>query len=237
VFQLDLTLPSPAENLALDEVLLDLCEEGNGGEVLRFWEPTTPFVVLGHSCRVAEDVDLDFCAEHGIPILRRRSGGGTVLQMPGCLNFALIMRITPQRGTIAATNAEIMGRQRAILAHLLGRTVSVEGHTDLTLDGKKFSGNAQRRRLRALMFHGSFLLHAELPLIAHALKMPQKQPYYRNNRGHEEFLTNIGATAQELKRGLVTAWEVEGDGIAIPREAVQRLVEERYGREEWTREK
>ena len=50
---LDLTLPNAAENLALEEALLDDAECGIGpGSVLRLWEPATPCVVIGRSSRV-----------------------------------------------------------------------------------------------------------------------------------------------------------------------------------------
>ncbi len=64
---LDLGRLSPAADLAVDEVLLDLCEEGAGDEVLRFWEPSSPFVVLGHSCRIEEDVLAGACEARGSP--------------------------------------------------------------------------------------------------------------------------------------------------------------------------
>src|SRR5204863_6707050 len=76
---LDLTLPSLAENLALDEALLLEAEEGRGDEVLRVWEWRDYAVVLGAGCRLAEDVNEAACLGDGIPILRRASGGGTVL--------------------------------------------------------------------------------------------------------------------------------------------------------------
>src|SRR5512139_3476750 len=88
----DQTFPTPEHNLACDEALLDCAESGEGGETLRFWEPAAPFVVLGHSNRLATEVDAAACERLGIPLLRRCSGGGTVLQAPGCLNYALILR-------------------------------------------------------------------------------------------------------------------------------------------------
>ena len=91
---LDLTLPSPAENLACDEALLDWCENGKGDEVLRFWEPREHFVVVGYANKIANEVNVAACEKRGIPILRRCSGGGTVLQGPGCLNYTLVLRIT-----------------------------------------------------------------------------------------------------------------------------------------------
>ena len=73
---LDLTLFSPAENLALDEALLLAAEQSSGGEVLRIWECTTKFIVLGAGCEIQDDVDTRSCKVDGVPILRRSSGGG-----------------------------------------------------------------------------------------------------------------------------------------------------------------
>ena len=64
---LDLTLPTPAENLALDEALLDAAEDGVGGEVLRFWESPTPFVVVGYANKIASEVNVAACEATGGP--------------------------------------------------------------------------------------------------------------------------------------------------------------------------
>src|SRR5947208_11415629 len=95
---LDLTLPSAAANLALDEALLLEAEAGRGGEVLRLWEWPAPAVVLGSACVLRDDVDEDACAAGGVPILRRSSGGGTVLLGSGCLCFSLVLAMerTPE---------------------------------------------------------------------------------------------------------------------------------------------
>ena len=64
-------MPSLAENLALDEALLEAAEaSGQPSEVLRVWEPDHLGVVIGRSSRIAEEVDLGFCAREGIPVLR-----------------------------------------------------------------------------------------------------------------------------------------------------------------------
>src|SRR5262249_47061978 len=88
---LDLTSPSPAENLALDEALLLAAEAGASGAVLRLWEWPHPAVVLGTGCRLAEDVNEPACLADGVPVLRRSSGGGTVLLGAGCLCFSLVL--------------------------------------------------------------------------------------------------------------------------------------------------
>src|SRR5262245_18532332 len=88
---LDLTLPTPEANLALDQALLEECEAGRAGEVLRLWEWPRPAVVLGSGCRLAEDVDQEACRAEGVPVLRRSCGGGTVLLGRGCLLFSLVL--------------------------------------------------------------------------------------------------------------------------------------------------
>ena len=77
---LDLTLASPAENLACDESLLDWCENAAEEEILRFWEPRDYFVVVGYANKLATEVNVAACEARGIPVLRRCSGGGTVSQ-------------------------------------------------------------------------------------------------------------------------------------------------------------
>jgi lipoate-protein ligase A len=71
---LGLTLPTPEENLALDEALLVAAEAG-GGEVLRVWEWPRPAVVLGSGGKLTEEVDVSACRADGVPVLRRSSGG------------------------------------------------------------------------------------------------------------------------------------------------------------------
>src|SRR5262249_5635674 len=151
-------------NLACDEVLLDLCEAGSLGDVLRFWEPSQYFVVVGYANQVAVEVNLDFCERHEIPVLRRCSGGGAVLQGPGCLNYSLVLSIGSAAAleSITETNDYILQRHQNTLQSLLHAPVEKQGHTDLTIGGLKFSGNAQRRRKNFLLFHGSFLLHEDI---------------------------------------------------------------------------
>ena len=135
VYFCDLTLESPSENLACDEVLLNICEDGNQGELLRVWEPQSYFVVLGYANKAHSEANLDFCRRNNIPVLRRCSGGGTVLQGPGTLNYSLILRIDPS-GTchcITGANKFVMGRHQAALATLLDAAVEIGGHTDLVI--------------------------------------------------------------------------------------------------------
>ena len=238
---LDLTLPTPEENLACDEALLDRCEAGDAEEVLRFWESPEHFVVVGYANKVATEVNLAACEARGIPILRRCSGGGTVVQGPGCLNYALIMRFDEQGPlrSISTANQFIMERNRDALASstsalkLQRLDSQVRGHTDLAVDGLKFSGNSHRRRRHWLLFHGTFLLNFDLALVSELLLMPSKQPDYRQARTHDEFITNLNLPAGKVKEALRVAWHAEDALAMVPRTEIRSLVAERYSRKDW----
>lgn len=232
---LDLTFPTPEENLACDEALLDLCEEGASGEILRFWEPEQTFVVVGYSNRVEDEVQTDSCQKNGVPILRRISGGGSVLQGPGCLNYSLILQIKNENfgNTIHDANHFIMNRQAKALSQLLGREVHVQGDTDLAIGPLKFSGNAQRRKNQYLLFHGTFLLNFDLAVMEHILKMPPKQPAYRQGRPHTDFVTNLNVKAEPIKQALTSTWNAKEKLENTPLEKIQSLAKNNYSSPAW----
>ena len=232
---LDLTLPTAAENLAMDEALLDECEAGRGGETLLFWEPREPFVVVGYANHLAREVNVEACRTWGIPIFRRCSGGGTVVQMPGGLNYSLILPITeagPTRG-ITSANQYIMERNRRALAAASGQAVVVRGHTDLVVVVKKFAGNAQRRRRGWLLFHGTLLLNCDLDLIGELLPMPSLEPDYRGSRSHREFVMNLGVGAELVKAALRQEWAAQEPLESPPQAEIARLAREKYATEAW----
>ena len=237
---LDVTLDSPAANLACDEALLDLCED-EGAEVLRFWESGQHFVVVGYGNRIENEVNVEECKRRGVPVLRRCSGGGTVVQGPGCLNYAVTLRI-PEHGlltTVTGTNAFVMERNRLALMALLGSSVSVQGHTDMAIEiGKrvdeprlmKFSGNAQRRRREAVLFHGTILYAFDISLLEASLATPSNQPDYRNKRRHSDFVTNLSLSASAVREALRSAWNATEKAIAPD---INPLLNEKYNREDW----
>ena len=231
----DLTLATPAENLACDEALLDLSDEGLAGELLRFWEPARYFVVLGYASKVAQEVNLSFCQLSTIPVLRRCTGGGTVLQGPGCLNYSLILRIEESGPlhSIPAANEFIMSRHRTAIASLINGPVELQGHTDLAIGGLKFSGNAQRRKRRAVLFHGTFLLQFDIALIEQVLRPPSKQPGYRQGRAHREFLLNLNVPAQAVTAALRETWQAVEELKEFQDQQTRRLVEQRYSTAAW----
>ncbi len=241
----DCLLPDPARNLACDEALLDLCEAGFDHDLLRFWEPREYFVVLGYSSRIRADVELPSCARLRVPVFRRCSGGGTVLQGPGCLNFSLVLRLdasTRPAGlkepelltTISGTTRLVMDTHRVALERLLGEKVEVAGFSDLVRGGLKFSGNAQRRKRRAVLFHGTFLLDLDLRLVEELLPVPARQPPYRSNRPHREFLANLRVPAGTVKEALASAWRAAEPLDGLPTDRIEELARAVYETKEWT---
>lgn len=230
----DYTHPDPATNLALDESLLVAAEEGHGGEVLRLWELPSYAVAVGSGGSVPIDVNVAACAADGVPVLRRSSGGGTVLLGPGCLCFSLVLGYdhAPRLNEIPASNRYVLGRVLNALAPVVPAVV--EGTSDLAVGGVKFSGNAQQRKRRFFLHHGTLLCGFDLGLVPKYLNPPERQPEYRRDRAHTEFVTNLPATVAEVKRLLVEEWAPDGECPSLPLTVAAELVAEKYARAEWT---
>ena len=233
---LNLTFTEAERNLACDEALLELFEAQRPDDgLLRLWQPENYFVVLGHSNHLAAEVAVTPCATDGVAILRRVSGGGAVLQGPGCLNYSLILdcRMFGLKN-IGATFHYVLNRHRRSIAALAGLQIAVAGISDLTVGGRKFSGNAQYRKARYALVHGTFLLNFDLPRIERYLLMPMKQPYYRHNRSHSDFVTNLSVDADRIRETLRIEWDASAvfDGDQL--HEIDKLVHERYGRSEWS---
>lgn len=229
------TTLSPRESLALDEALLDELDAGIGVESLRVWEPGELFVVVGFANQVQSEADVAACRDGGVPIFRRVSGGGTVLQGLGCLNYSVVLRIEEggPLASVSGANVFILGRVRDALNPLVDGEIEMRGQTDLTMAGRKFSGNAQKRKRNALLFHGTLLLNFELGLIEKYLQMPSKQPDYRAGRGHADFVTNLKLTAGEVAEALRETWGALEASDERPVAEVERLVREKYSKDEW----
>ncbi len=233
----DLSFDTPEENLACDEAILEECEERGGAGVLHFWESPRYFVVVGYTGKLSEEANLEACRAKQIPVLRRCSGGGTVVQGKGCLNYSLVAPIAEGESLtgIAQTNCVVMQANARALTRALGAgstPATRRGVTDLAIGDLKFSGNAQRRKRKFFLFHGTFLLDFDLSLIPQILREPKVQPEYRAQRSHEKFITNLNIPAQVVKDVLIEEWKASGV-LPAPRERIAKLVEEKYARREW----
>jgi lipoate-protein ligase A len=197
--------------LARDDALLQSVEHG-APPAFRTWRAARPVVVLGRAVDVAEEVDEAFCAAASIPIVRRSSGGRSVLVGPGTLQyaFALPYAVSDELATISGSkrfcNALLLaGLARAchvedgtaagtLAGRLGGAAVALRADEsgDLVRGDRKVAGVALRRRRTAMLLHGTILMEADLSVIARALRHPIREPAYRLGRAHQDFLENLG---------------------------------------------
>jgi lipoate-protein ligase A len=233
---LSLTLPTLVENLALDEALLLEAEADRGSEILRLWEWSQPAVVMGAGCSLAEDVDESTCLADQVPIVRRASGGGTVLLGAGCLCFSLVLAYerSPALRDIRPSYIYILEQVREALTGILPN-IELAGTSDLAVGGLKFSGNSQQRKRNHLLHHGTLLYRFDLSRVGRYLRMPFRQPEYRLHREHSGFLMNLPTDAQSFQDRLRTIWQADNEADGWPRHLVDQLVRDKYAKPEWLR--
>jgi lipoate---protein ligase len=232
----DLTLATPEANLALDEALLDASEQSAAPrEVLRLWESPVPIVVVGRSSQVDSEVDVEYCRAQDIAVLRRTSGGAAIVAGPGSLMYAAVLsyELRPELRSLDQAHSFVLETTLSALAQI-APGARRRGTSDLAVGELKFSGNSVRCKRRHLLYHGTLLYDFDLPLVARCLKMPPRQPDYRHGRAHSEFIANLSTTAAALRRELIAKWGATKAIIDLPSSEVDRLVTDRYSRDEWT---
>jgi len=234
---IELTLSDPASNLACDEALVQLFEaRGATDGLLRIWEPQNYFVVLGHSNRIDSEVDVPACQTEGVSIFRRLSGGGTVMQGPGCLNYSLILRNGVDIPAVIQESFEfVLEHHKQCIQQLIEDRVEIAGISDLVVNRRKFSGNAQYRKREFTLVHGTFLLNLDPTIVARCLRLPSKQPAYRRNRPHGCFMHNLHLDPIRIREALRAAWYATDQFTEVPDAIIADLKESRYGRPDWTR--
>ncbi len=238
---LDLTLPTPAENLALDEALLDEAEAAGGPlECLRLWRSPQPIVVLGRSSRADVEVRGEVCQREGVPVLRRTSGGAAVVAGPGCLLYALVLscRLRGELRQIDRAHETVLDRLVEALRPRVPQLCR-QGISDLAVRrGErhlKVSGNSLRLKRDHLLYHGTLLYDFPLSLVGRLLAMPPRQPEYRQGRHHDHFLANLPVSEGEIRAALTAIWHADEPWADWPRQRTADLVATRYGRSEWNR--
>jgi lipoate-protein ligase A len=236
---LDLTLPTAAENLALDEALLDEAEAaGQPAETLRFWQSQRPIVVLGRSSNLATEVRGEVCRELDIAVLRRASGGAAVVAGPGCLMYALVLSLKrrPALRSVGLAHSFVLEMLAAALRPL-APAIGRRGISDLALADRKVSGNSLRLKRGHLLYHGTLLYDFPLELIGRVLAMPPRQPDYRLWRPHDAFVTNLPLPAAAIRRAVAAMWKADEPYPDWPQARTAALAAEKYGRLEQSQQR
>ncbi len=184
--------PPPAGTIvpiAWDEDLLAPSVLDAGGGV-RVWPVREVCVVLGRSGRLDEEVYAARCTADGVPVYRRRGGGGTVVLAPGCV---VVSVSEPLEDPVRV--ASRMARTVGALAGVIGRAAGVElvarGTGDLCVGDRKVLGSSVFARRDGFLYQASLLVDMDLSLVDRYLPHPPREPGYRRGRSHREFLTNL----------------------------------------------
>ena len=173
----------------IDDLVLDTMQQG-ADYACEIYEAERIEVVLGRACKVDEDVMSDACAKDGVPISRRRGGGGTVVLSPGTIIISIAGRSLLQyhlREHMNAVNLVIIDT----LEKFGVDSLCIRGTSDIAAGMKKILGSSLYRRKDLLLYQGSLLVNPDLALINRYLKQPRKQPEYRNGRPHGSFVTSL----------------------------------------------
>ena len=160
--------------------------------LFRFFAVENTAVVLANSNKQETEVNSRYCAEHHIPILRRRGGGGTVCLTPGCVVFTCgfyAKDLFSNQKYFSAINQLWIAALRT-----LGDFAIVEkGISDLAVAHQKIAGTSLFRRKHLVVYQGSLLVHPDFKLVSQSLCHPSQEPDYRQGRSHEDFLTSLRA--------------------------------------------
>jgi len=183
-----------AQQLATDVELLEKAER-QGLVAFRTWSLTSYAVIVGVAVDINEEVDRRVCEDMGIPIVRRRSGGHSVVIGPGTVQytFALPRSLSPELASIGGAKAFCNRLLRGALTAVRPEIrLDEDPSGDLTVADRKVAGLALKRRRNAVLVHGTILADADIDLIDTVLKEPRRQPSYRRGRAHRDFLANFG---------------------------------------------
>lgn len=153
---------NPYFNLAAEEYFLKKTNE----DIFMLWR-NEPAIIVGKHQNTLSEINIDYVKENNIHIVRRLTGGGAVFHDLGNLNFTFIQ--SNQDHTLN----DFRKYTEPILAVLqgLGIDARFEGRNDLTIEGKKFSGNAEMVWKNRVLHHGTLLFSALITDLSQALKV------------------------------------------------------------------
>jgi len=159
---IDRTQTNPYFNIAAEEYVLKTFTE----DVFMLWR-NEPCIVVGKHQNTLAEINLDFVKVKNIPVVRRITGGGTVFHDLGNINFTFIKNgVEEKLVDFRKFTLPII----EVLQHL-GIEARFEGRNDLTIDGKKFSGNAEHVHKNRVLHHGTMLFASDLSQLSDALKV------------------------------------------------------------------
>lgn len=221
-----------AYNLALENYVFNNYDD----DIFMVWR-NNPCVVIGRNQNIYKEVNIKYCEENNIDIVRRLSGGGAVFQDMEVIQYSFI---TKER---EGNSFEYFTKPVLIALEKLGLKGEFTGRNDLLIDGKKFSGNAQYHRRGKVLHHGTILYGGNLEMLKNALK---PNPLKFKGKNVKSVVSRVGRLKDEinlspkefmdhLNNTVVEVFNI--DKITEPDEEERKKVEEivlkRFGNNDW----
>ncbi len=234
---LDLTTTDPAFNLAAEQYVFDALPRDRAYFML--WQNDNAIIVGKYQNTFAE-INEAYVKEHGIRVVRRLSGGGAVYHDLGNLNFTFIA----DAGTLSTLNFTIFCEPVIRTLAKFGVTAEVNGRNDMTIDGRKFSGNSQYLKQGRIMHHGTILFDSDLSVVSNALQVDESKFQSKASKSVRSRVTNVAAylpapvSLPEFRSALLAdiAQSAGGEAYVFSASdlaAIEKLRAERYGTWEW----
>jgi lipoate-protein ligase A len=229
------------EHLALDEVLLDAIAAGSRGPCVRFWSWTEHCLVLGSHQSVSNEVDAEACASLGFAVLRRMSGGGTMVCEPGAtLTYSLYLPESLVRGLSFVESFAYLDAWVVTTLRELGVPAGYRPINDIiSLPGEgKIAGAAQARRRGAVLHHTTAAYSTDPAIVPRLIRIGRPPVTARGLRSAEREVTPLaqfttlplGAMVEALMRA---AGGPVSDVTADELEAARALARSKYATEAW----
>lgn len=182
------TNTNPYFNMAVEEYILKEFKE----DCFMLWR-NQPCIVVGKNQNTLSEINLDYVKTNNIPVVRRLSGGGTVFHDLGNLNFTFIKNESEgnfnnfRKFTIPILN----------VLNSLNINAEFSGRNDLTIGGKKFSGNAQYNYKNRVLHHGTLLFSSNITDLSKAL---QAKPLKFQDKSIKSVLSRVTNISSHLKQ-------------------------------------
>ncbi len=233
---LDISSTDPTWNLALEQYVFDRLPRDKNYFLL--WQNKDAVIVGRHQNTLAE-INEPYIKEKGIRVVRRLSGGGAVYHDLGNLNFTFIQNA--ENGI--ALDLGLFCRPVAAAIRALGADAQVNGRNDITVDGKKFSGNAQYMKEGRVMHHGTLLFASDMQAAQDALRPDPDKIKAKGVASVRSHITNLGdylpgvsllSFKEKLLEHLFAGRPMEKLTLTeADLEAIEAIRRERYGTWQW----